>query len=247
MIAIILFFFTQADSLTAGVSMFAPGNILKFADHMFEQEDYQTALGEYKRYMFLGDSRPEHTAGRVIQCLTNLERFDEALDQAAYFQDDAQQYYTKGMIYYLAGTYDSSRSYLVKTDPPYTDQARKLMGLGYAEEFDFINASEYIDLPGSLPRHKSPVLGGFLSLVPGAGHFYSGRVSDGIYALVVVSTASALSWYYYNRDENIKFGFCLGAAILFYAGNIYGGINAARNYNFYQDLTYLEKIKETVK
>jgi hypothetical protein len=197
--------------------------------------------------MFLGDSQPEYVADRVIQCLTNLERFDEALEQAAYFQDSAQQYYTKGMIYYLAGTYDSSRSYLVKTDPPNTDQARKLMGLGYAEEFNFLKAGEYIDLPGPMPRYKNPVLGGFLSLVPGAGHFYSDRVSDGIYALVIVSTASALSYYYYNRDENIKFGFCLGAAILFYGGSIYGGINAARNYNFYQDLTYLEKIKETVK
>ena len=247
MIAIIFFIQTQTDSLTTAVNMFEPANILKFADHMFEQKDYQTALGEYKRYMCLGDPQPEFIGERVIECLTNLKRFDEALDEAGHFKDSARQYYAKGMIYYLTGTYDSSRSYLAKTDPPYADRARKLMGLGYAEEFNFQKASEYIDLPLPLPGHKSPVLGGFLSLVPGAGHFYSGRISDGIYSLVIVGTASALSCYYYNRDENIKFGFCLGAAILFYAGNIYGGINAARNYNFYQDLTYLEKIKETVK
>jgi len=247
LIAIIFFIQTQTDSMTIGVNMFEPGNVLKFADHMFEQKDYQTALGEYKRCQFLGDSQPEYIADRVIECLTNLKRFDEALEETGYYQSGPRKQYTKGLIYYLAGSYDSSRLYLVKIDLPYIDRARKLMGLGYAEEFDFQKASEYIDLPGPVPRYKNPMLGGFLSLVPGAGHFYSGRVSDGIYALVIVGTASALSCYYYNRDENIKFGFCLGAAILFYAGNIYGGINAARNYNFYQNLTYLEKIKETVK
>lgn len=243
MTAIIIFFLAQTDS----IDMFEPGNILKFADHVFERQDYQTALGEYKRYRFLDDSLPEYITGRVIECLMNLKRFDEALEEAGSYQNSARRYYTKGMIYYLAGDYDSSRSYLVKTDPPYTDQARKLLGLGYAEEFDFQKAGGYIDLPLPMPRHKSPLLGGFLSLVPGAGHFYSGRVSDGVYSLIIVSAASALSYYYHDRDENIKFGFSLGAAILFYAGSIYGGVNAARNYNFYQDLAYLEKIKEAVK
>jgi hypothetical protein len=247
LIAVVFFFLAQTESAADSINMFEPRNILKFADHMFEQKDYPTALGEYKRYVFMGDSQPEYIASHIIECLTNLKKFDEALEEAEHFQNSAQQYYTKGMIYYLAMSYDSSRSYLVRTDPPYTDRARKIMGLGYAEEFNFQKASEYIHLPLPGPQHKSPVLGGILSLVPGAGHFYSGRFSDGIYALVIVGAASALSWYYYDRDENIKFGFCLGAAILFYAGNIYGGINAARNYNFYQDLTYLEKIKETVK
>ena len=44
------------------------------------------------------------------------------------------------------------------------------------------------------------------------------------------------------KDEDIKFGISLGAAILFYAGNIYGGVNAVRNHNYYENEKYLEKI-----
>jgi hypothetical protein len=85
-------------------------------------------------------------------------------------------------------------------------------------------------------------LGGLLSLFPGGGHFYAGRFGDGLYSFIVVGTAALLTYYYHNQDEDIKFGIALGVTILLYGGNIYGGVNAVRNYNYYENEKYLQQI-----
>ena len=83
----------------------------------------------------------------------------------------------------------------------------------------------------SRPR-KSPLLAGTLSaIVPGSGHAYAGRPSDGLSALLVnglfiAGTVVAL------EDENYPAAALLGAAGLpFYLGNIYGASEAARKWN----------------
>ncbi len=121
-----------------------------------------------------------------------------------------------------------------------------MIGLGYAHEFRFREAGDYIRLPVA-PVYKKPGLGGLFSIFPGGGHFYCGKIGDGLFSLFVVSASALLSYYYYDRDEDLKFGVALGAAILFYTGNIYGGINAVRNYNYYENEKYLHRILEEIQ
>lgn len=221
--------------------MFAPENILKFADYLYFEEDYGAALNEYQRYIFLTDSQNNEIQEKIVDCLVKLKKFDSAIKESEKL-DISKRDYTKGWVYFLAGEYDSARSYLSQVGIPYEVSAKKIIGLSYVYEFEFKKAGNYIELPKPLPNYKSPILGGLFSLFPGGGHFYCGRGSDGIYSLLVVSTASFLSYYYYRRKEEIKFGISLGAAILFYAGNIYGGINGVRNYNYYQNEQYLHEV-----
>lgn len=222
--------------------LFEPHNIQEFADHLYAQKDYTAALGEYRRYRFLADSTEEYVHERIIDCLTRLERYEEAIVEAGNLVDENRRNFTVGLIHFTSGSPDSSRKYLESVDIPYDNDARRLIGLGYAYELEFERAAAYIELPENPPSLKTPVLGAIFSIVPGGGHFYAGRFGDGLYSLLVVGTAALLSYYYYDREENVKFGVSLSAAILFYAGNIYGGINSVRNYNYYENEKYLQRI-----
>jgi len=222
--------------------LFEPHNIQTFADYLYTQEDYAAALAEYRRYQFLSDSVEEYVHERIIDCLTRLERYDDAIAAADNLTDINKRNLAVGLVHFTYGAMDSSRKYLQRVEIPYDIDARRLVGLGYAYEFDFAQAAAYIQLPESPPSYKQPALGALFSIVPGGGHFYTGRIGDGIYSFLVVGTAALLSYYYYDRDEKVKFGLSLSAAILFYAGNIYGGINSVRNYNYHENEKYLQRI-----
>jgi tetratricopeptide (TPR) repeat protein len=228
--------------LLCQTELFEPAKVGEFADHLYKQQDYAAALNEYRRYLFLSGSANEKTRDRIIDCLIRLGRNEEAIVESEKIDDVNKRNFTKGMVYFSAGDFDSSRAYLQSVGVPYIADARRLIGLGYAYDHRFDKAGEYIELPARAPAHKSPVLGGLLSVVPGGGHIYAGRVGDGIYSFLIVGTAALLSYYYYDRNEDVKFGFTLGAAILLYAGNIYGGINAVRNHNEHIDEEFFRQI-----
>lgn len=231
----------------AQAEVYEPLRVLQFADHLFTMEEYDAAANEYQRYLFLSNNDADSIYVKIVDCYSRLEQWHNALRTAGMVSDPNRKNYLKGWLFFLAGSYDSSRVYLSAVDKPNEHDARTFVGLGFAYEFRFREAGNYIDLPGNPPRHKSPVLGGICSLIPGGGQLYGGRVGDAIYAFIVVAGTSFIAYHYYDQEEDLKFGFSLGVAILFYAGNIYGGINAVRNYNHYQNIKYLTETIECVK
>lgn len=218
--------------------------VLQFADYLYVQEDYAAALHEYRRYQFLTDSIREDVPERIVTCLVELKKFDEAIQESSQLQDTAKGNFLKGQIYFLAGKYDSSRLFLSTVGTPYKTDAKKIIGLGYALEFRFQEAGEYIELPDTELPYKKPLVGALCALFPGGGHLYCGRTGDAAFSFLVISSLGLLSYYYHDHKEDIKFGVSLGATILFYAGNIYGGINAVRNFNYYHNEQYLQTILE---
>ncbi|HEC78945.1 MAG TPA: hypothetical protein ENI34_07370 [candidate division WOR-3 bacterium] len=237
---IVLFLFSQTE-------LFAPDKIVRFADFLYEEKDYSAALNEYRRYLFLADSIPEITYERIIDCLVQLKRYDEAVKESNSIKNTGRRNFIKGEIFFRAGIYDSSRYYLNLAGLPYKERAKELTGLTYANEFRFQEAGNYLKLPGNLPHYKKPILGAIFSLLPGGGHFYCGRIGDGFFSLLIVGAATGLSYYYHSQKEELKFGVSLGTAVLFYMANIYGGINAVRNYNYYQNEKYLWSIEALAK
>ena len=77
-----------------------------------------------------------------------------------------------------------------------------MIGLGYAYDFKFEEAGTYISLPPIGPVYKSPLFGATLALFPGGGHFYCGRIGDGIFSFFIVGLSSFLTYHYYNQDED---------------------------------------------
>jgi hypothetical protein len=229
------------------INTFSEENILAFADHLYIQKDYAAALNEYQRYQFLTDSIRDDVPDRIVECLINLEMYDEALAKCNDINDEVKRRFTKGTVYFTAEQYDLSRTHLIDIGEYYNKEANKIIGLSYAFEFRFQEAEEYLKLPRNKLTYKKPGLGALCVLFPGGGHWYCGRFGDGMFSFFLIGTSALLSYYYHHENEDIKYGICLGATGLFYIANIYGGINAVRNYNYYQNEKYLEEIIESTE
>jgi|UniRef100_A0A7V3RGP2 hypothetical protein len=230
---IIIFLFLQGELLN-------PEQVLKFADYLYLEGDFNNALNEYRRYLFLSKSNDQEVKEKITDCLIRLQRYDEAIFSLKDYADTTKALYTKARIYFLKSEFPMVRELLKEKNNDYL--AKKFIGLSYAGEFNFLKAREFIILPGKIPSHKSLLLGGILSIFPGGGHLYCGRFGDALYSMLVISTGSFISYYYYKNNERTKFYLALGISSIFYAGNIYGGINAVRNYNFYRDNEYRQII-----
>jgi len=225
-------------------SLFAQDRIYLFAEHLYDEGDYPAALAEFRRYVFLTDSPPADVPEKIVRCLVALERYDEARAECGRLGPSTRRDILTGWIYFMAGNYDSTLAVIGRIGPPPVAEARKLMGLSYAEDYDFKNAGDYLILPQPAPRYRSLWLGAGFSLIPGGGHFYAGKIDDGIYSMLIVGTASLLAYYYHGRKEGLKFGLALSAAAVFYAGSIYGGLNACQNQNRFRNERYLEQVRE---
>lgn len=98
------------------------------------------------------------------------------------------------------------------------------------------------DLP-SLP-HKSPVLAGILSIIPGTGQFYNGRIQDGIIAFVLNGLFIWGAYEAFDNGNNVAGGILLLFESGWYSGNIYGAISGAHKYNRNKTDTYFKSLEE---
>ena len=82
------------------------------------------------------------------------------------------------------------------------------------------------------PPSKNPIIASILSaIIPGAGKFYTGEISDGILAFVTTGLFSFLAYDNFKADHNFRGGLFSGLAVMFYAGNIYGSFASAQIFN----------------
>jgi TolA-binding protein len=142
---------------------------------------------------------------------------------------------------------------LAEGDPqtPVGDRARYLLGWSYlrarqwpeaADAFAALDAasplfasaqtlSEAAREAENLPR-KSPALAGLLSAVlPGTGHFYTGRFRDGAIALLLNGAFLAAGIEAVQAGNEAAAGFLLFFEAAWYSGAIYGAVNAAHKFN----------------
>jgi TolA-binding protein len=82
-----------------------------------------------------------------------------------------------------------------------------------------------------LPR-KSPALAGLMSaVIPGTGHFYTGRFRDGAIALLLNGAFLAAGIEAASAGKEAAAGLLLFFEAAWYSGAIYGAVNAAQKYN----------------
>lgn len=131
------------------------------------------------------------------------------------------------------------------------DRARYLLGWSYlrarqwpkaSQTFEVINTTSPL-FPSSralaeaaregeqLPR-KSPALAGLMSaVIPGTGHFYTGRWRDGTIALLLNGAFLAAGIEAVSAGNEAAAGVLLFFEAAWYSGTIYGAVNAAHKYN----------------
>lgn len=94
---------------------------------------------------------------------------------------------------------------------------------------------------------RSPALSGLLSaVIPGLGQAYSDRFLDGLQSLTVVGTIGAGAAYYINQEQ-YEVAIPVGLlGLFFYAGNVYGGVQAAKTFNSSQEGKFLDGLRDKI-
>ena len=89
---------------------------------------------------------------------------------------------------------------------------------------------------------KSKTKAGIMSIIiPGSGYMYAGKVETGIAALLVNSLFIYITYMSFKED-NTGLGIFAGFFTLgFYAGSIYGGIQATKDYNHSLKIEFIKK------
>ena len=249
------------------IDYYAPENVRKFADFLYEQGDYLRAAGEYQRYLFYEPQTSEQIRYKIALCYRFAGQTEQAIQNFQMLlrvhpegRFTSQAYYQIGATYFLQDQFEQSVEFLREALPHVTDArqhaaAEQLIGLSYlmqkqwseaGEVFKTLQGSEVLSVSqqavvyhsyakngADLPT-RSPFLAGALStVVPGVGRLYTGRLSDALTSLFIVSLTGWQAYDGFQRDglSSVK-GWTLGTLSgIFYVGNIYGSVISARVYN----------------
>ncbi|MDE0300554.1 MAG: tetratricopeptide repeat protein [Candidatus Poribacteria bacterium] len=122
--------------------------------------------------------------------------------------------------------------------------AVKYPNTGFAEASDRL--TRMVRSSKLMPK-RSPTFSGLLSaVIPGLGQAYSGRFLDGLQSLTVVGTIGAGTAYYINQEQ-YEVAIPVGLlGLFFYAGNVYGGMRAAKAFNNRQEGTFLDGLRDEI-
>lgn len=234
--------------------LYAQGDYLRAAGEYERYLFYQPQESEQVRYRIALCYRfADHTE----QALQNFQRLLRMHPEGRF---TSRVYYQMGATYFLTDRFEQTALFLHETLPHITDtrqhaEAEQLIGLSYlmqkqwseaGEIFKTLRGSEvasvsqkatvyhnYAEMGTRLPT-RSPLLAGILStIVPGAGRLYTERLGDAFASLFMVSLTGWQAYDGFQRDglSSVK-GWTLGTISgIFYVGNIYGSVIAARVYN----------------
>lgn len=242
---------------SAGQDLLDYSNSKKYADYLFDNQQYKFSSIEYERICFLA---PNDTLAklRLIQSYRLMNDFKTAkLNLDRFFpelQFNAPEVVAleNFRILFLDQDYEDCSRFLTqnKTIEPSRKIEYQLGTLlmqyrwGEAKKLseDYLlsqpSTAKLDDLyristKGTELSTKSPYLAAFLSgIVPGSGKIYTNQWKDGAYAFLITSS---FAWFTYQSVKNKGFNgssVLLGSvALSFYTANIFGSYKSAIKYN----------------
>ena len=264
----ILYFVSAASGDT---HYYSPENILKFADHLYQEKDYLRAAGEYQRYLFHSSQDVDSVQYRLGMCYRragDTERAVASFHKLTHSRLKFAASYQIAYSYFLSGRHKNSIQFLDQVKTKDNDERGKLQILS---AFNYLHQKRWSDaehILGTLklrdeelnhialalranaqegmrlPR-RSPALAGLLStVVPGAGKLYCGEYGDGIYSLFLAGVTGLLAWDGFREDGiNSVRGWIFGSVFgIFYTGNVYGSTIAARVHNHQSETNLLKRL-----
>ena len=212
---------------------FAPNNIRKFAQHLYDEEYYERAAVEYERYLYADSLAPKsrilYTIGR---CYLHARDPEKAINYFSYAaQQRSHQSFNDSVHIALCASYLLSHKYrkfeqsicmsAETNDLSFNlkSQLLELKGLYHLTRGNWQAASRQLTRMNSshrikklqslavegqnLPK-KSPVLAGVMSgIIPGSGKVYSERPLDGLYSFLLTAGTAWLACEGY-RDQGIS-------------------------------------------
>jgi putative component of membrane protein insertase Oxa1/YidC/SpoIIIJ protein YidD len=217
---------------------------LRFADQLFAAGDWDRARIEYARLLH-HRPRTQHATScreRVAICLARVGRRREALAEAERVAEAAESGRTRALVLREIGR-PADALEAAQADPSVGPLLAGMLALeagrAQAARFHFQRLDgelreELLARAGELevlPSRSRWLAGSLSAVLPGAGQLYAGRPEDGAVAfltnaILIGGTAAAA-----HNDEDataVALGF---VALGFYAGNVYGAVNAAAGHD----------------
>lgn len=199
-----------------------------FADELYSQEDYSSAINEYERLdFFLPAPYPKY---RIGMCHWRLGELDRA---ASLFRDiDSRTELIR--VYFELGEYSLARFACEDTDKNQAGWIYMIEGRWDEAEHIFEEQTlKSIALAATELPYKSEGLALLLSaIVPGSGEFYAGKLVSGILTLGLNAMTGVCAVNSFRRGEYVTAG--LVSSFLwhrFYHGGIVNARKSVMTYN----------------
>jgi tetratricopeptide (TPR) repeat protein len=154
---LIFLIFALLPGLAIGRDYYSPENILKFADHLYQEKDYLRAAGEYQRYLFHSPQDADSVLYKIGLCYRLAGDTDEAISyfrRIAFRDSDNPLRFTAAYqiayTYFLDGQHENSLQYLdqVSVYAKSSDERGKLQILtafNYLYQKRWSNAEHMLD------------------------------------------------------------------------------------------------------
>lgn len=98
-------------------------------------------------------------------------------------------------------------------------------------------------------KYKKPFTGAlFSAIIPGSGKIYAGSWQDGVIGFLMTSISGYLAYRAYDKYgyKNPYTWFTGAMAVGYYSGNVYGGYNAVKKYNFKKEDELVDETKHYI-
>jgi len=239
----------------------------QYADYLFHSKDYQLAVQEFERLVFMN---PDNNEAKInlVKSYRHLKQDSIALQRFydLFSNDELQgiQQVSKEYINLLINTkkYNASQQFLISNNA-LSDEDKinyELFIDLYTKNWEKVNSVikanndiknkhfydlENISKKAQQIKYKNTWLSGGLSaIIPGMGKIYSGYWKDGLISLLFVGISSwqAYRGFEKNGIQSVYGWIYGGVACGFYAGNIYGSVKAANKYNYTQDYNIIYNV-----
>jgi TM2 domain-containing membrane protein YozV len=249
---------------------FDADNRLLFGNHLFCELDYLRAISEYNAY--LQQKNSDSVRFKIAHALQEMGRYEESIDQVkslffnSEFEESSRLSFYKS--HFLKKDYENFR--MLTERQPYVineikQPLKKLTQVSYLIENTLPDSTLFLNafaneekevmlkfyLERKYPDYKSESTAGLLSaLIPGLGKIYADQTGDGITSFLLTGVLGFLAYSNFENDHPTRAWIFTGLATYFYAGNIYGSMAAAQNYNaavnfsFDAELNFYLKEKE---
>ena len=136
------------------IEYYAPENVRKFADFLYEQGDYLRAAGEYQRYLFYQPQESGQMRYRIALCYRFAGQTEQAIQNFQMLLRThpnsglaSRSYYQIGATYFLTDQFEQSARFLREALPHIIDirqhaEAEQLIGLSYLMQKRWSEAGE---------------------------------------------------------------------------------------------------------
>jgi TM2 domain-containing membrane protein YozV len=241
--------FAQTGSLDYNT----PGNIRRFADHLFCGKDYLRAAIEYER--LAPNARDDTIEFKIAlsysyikDYYTAIQKFSGIINSSVYFNKaKLEEMKVNFLINDFTGLRSTYKKSIETEVDKYKSEGRKLFNFSYLFTDDELSSKDEFLLPFDVnekeqissfydwkkePPYKNVTLAGIMSaLIPGSGKIYAGETADGIVGFLTTAVFAFIAIDNFKAGHTTRAWIWTGVAAFFYAGNIYGSVAAAQIHN----------------